>query len=101
MLAEEDFDILCGHVKKETVYAQRYHWQGVADSNVVIEIDALWNVGDKYPEHWPEPLDGWMVSIEGSPSMQAVNSIKSVCAAPSGIVATHELLPAIPYKPFR
>jgi hypothetical protein len=131
VLAEEDFDILCGHVKKDTVCGQRYHWQGLVDSEVVIEIDALWNVGDRYPEHWPQPQDGWTVRIEGSPSMQshflccasldpnskatledhvhateiatamlAVNSINSVCAAKSGIVAAHELPLATPYRPF-
>jgi 2,4-diaminopentanoate dehydrogenase len=71
VLADKDFDILCGHVKKDTVCGQRYHWQGIVDSNVVIEIDALWSVGQKYPDHWPKPLDGWTVSIEGSPSMQS------------------------------
>lgn len=71
VLAEESFDIICGHVPRGTVCGQRYHWQGVAGSRVVIEIDALWSIGEKYPGHWPKPQDGWTVSIEGSPSMQS------------------------------
>jgi len=70
VLAEKDFDILCGHVKKGTVCGQRYHWQGRVGADVVIEIDALWTVGDQYPPHWPTPQDGWTVTIEGSPSLQ-------------------------------
>lgn len=70
VLADEDFDILCGHVSKGTVSGQRYHWKGMLDGEVAIEIDALWNVGDTYPSHWPTPQDGWTVTIEGSPSMQ-------------------------------
>jgi len=70
VLADKDFDILCGHVKQGTVCGQRYHWQGMVGPDVVIDIDALWNVGDTYPGHWPKPLDGWTVTIEGSPSMQ-------------------------------
>ncbi len=71
VLAEESFDIICGHVARGTVCGQRYHWQGMVDSSVVIEIDALWSIGDTYPQHWPKPQDGWTVSIEGSPSMQS------------------------------
>jgi hypothetical protein len=71
VLARKDFDILCGSVKKDTVCGQRYHWQGVVGSEVVIEIDALWTIGEDYPDHWPTPLDGWTVTIEGSPSMQS------------------------------
>lgn len=132
ILADEDIDIVCGHIKKGTVCGQRYHWQGIVDSEVVIEIDALWTVGEKYPEHWPQQQDGWTVQVEGTPSMQthflccasldpnstasledhvhstevatamqAVNSLKHVCAAKPGIVSAHEMPLAMPYKPFR
>ena len=70
VLADRDFDIACGHVKQGTVCGQRYHWRGMVGAEVVIEIDALWNVGDSYPGHWPKPLDGWTVTIEGSPSLR-------------------------------
>ena len=71
VLADKEFDITCGHVKRGMVCGQRYHWRGLVGSDVVIEIDALWTVGDMYPGHWPRPLDGWTITIEGSPSMQA------------------------------
>ncbi|MFK7977223.1 MAG: hypothetical protein AB8C02_13895, partial [Halioglobus sp.] len=122
ILADEDIDVICGQVKKGTVSGQRYHWQGMVNSEVVIEIDALWSVGEKYPDYWPQPLDGWTVQVEGSPSMQthflccasldpsstasledhvhstevatamqAVNSLRHVCAAKPGIVGAHEM----------
>ena len=47
VLSEKGSDILCGSVKKNTVFGQRYHWQGMVNSRVVIEIDALRNVGEK------------------------------------------------------
>lgn len=128
---DEAFDIICGHVDAGTVCGQRYQWQGIYQGEVVIEIDALWNIGDDYPSHWPVPADGWTVNIEGSPSMQthflccasfdpgstatledhvhsteiatamlAVNSVKSVCDAPQGLLSASDILPARPYRPF-
>ncbi len=70
VLAQDSFDIVCGHVAAGTVCGQRYHWQGRVGGETVIEIDALWSVGEHYPDHWPKPQDGWTVTIEGSPSMQ-------------------------------
>jgi hypothetical protein len=69
-VAAEDFDIMTGHVAAGTVSGQRYQWQGIIDDRVLIEIDALWNVGEHYPEHWPTPQDGWTVMIDGSPTLQ-------------------------------
>lgn len=65
------FDIISGHVAKGTVCGQRYHWQGIRDSELLIEIDALWNIGEAYPAHWPGPENGWTVAIEGTPSLKA------------------------------
>ena len=70
LTTDESYDIICGRIEKDTVHAQRYLWQGMADGKSRIEIDALWTVGGKYPEHWPKPKDGWTVTLEGDPSFQ-------------------------------
>jgi len=70
VLSDSSFDIRSGHIAAQTVCGQRYHWRGWKNGRSLIEIDALWNVGEDYPTHWPKPRDGWTVSIEGSPSMQ-------------------------------
>ena len=70
LTANDGYDIICGRIEKDTVYAQRYIWQGMVNGESRIEIDALWTVGGSYPEHWPEPLDGWTVTLEGDPSFR-------------------------------
>lgn len=54
-----DFDILTGRIAAGTVCGQRYRWQGIVRDRPLIEIDALWNVGEAYPDHWPTTADGW------------------------------------------
>jgi hypothetical protein len=85
-----------------------------------VQIETLWTVGGEYPAHWPTPLPGWTLTIEGDPSlrshvltlasferqvtiaehvraasvataMQAVNAIPAVCAAPPGIATMADL----------
>lgn len=68
LISDKSFDIVCGHIPEGTVSAQRYRWRGMYQSRAVIEMDALWTVGDDYPGHWPTPADGWTVEIEGTPS---------------------------------
>ena len=79
----------------------------------LVEIETLWTVGGEYPSHWPTPLDGWTLTLEGEPSirahlltlmsyerplplaehvraasvataMQAINAIPALCEAPAG-----------------
>lgn len=71
IVAEKSFDIISGHIDKGTVCGQRYQWIGYAGGKAAIDIDALWTVGEFYPDHWPSPSEGWTVVIEGEPSMQA------------------------------
>lgn len=70
VVTDKDFEIICGKVAAGTVSGQRYHWQGMYNAEVIIEIDALWTIGERYPDHWPSPQDGWTITIKGSPSMQ-------------------------------
>ncbi|MBV9722261.1 MAG: dihydrodipicolinate reductase, partial [Mycobacterium sp.] len=93
---------------------------GHRDGETLIEFETLWTVGGEYPEHWPKPLDGWTLTIEGDPSMrthffplasfsrdasieehvraglitvamQVVNAIPAVCAAPAGFATMADL----------
>jgi hypothetical protein len=114
VLAERDHDIFGTTLAAGTVAGQRWHWRGRREGRTLVEIDALWTVGGEYPSHWPTPADGWTLTIEGDPSlqahvlslasfsrdlpitehvraasvataMQAVNTIPALCQAPSGI----------------
>jgi hypothetical protein len=121
--AERDHDIF-GHVLRAgTTAGQRWRWTGVRGDEALIEIETLWTVGNEYPGHWPKPREGWTLTIEGDPSMQAhfmslasftrpatmeehvrsasvatgmqvLNAVPAVCAAPTGF-ATSATLPLI------
>ncbi|MDA8365527.1 MAG: dihydrodipicolinate reductase [Actinomycetota bacterium] len=112
--AQRDHDIFGIRLAAGTVAGQRWHWRGVREGRTLVEIETLWTVGGEYPAHWPAPLDGWTLTIEGEPSlrahvlslmsyqrdlpisehvraasiataMQAVNAIPAVCEAPAGV----------------
>lgn len=63
-------DIRAGRVEAGTVSGQRFFWSGVRGEESLIEIEVLWTVGGFYPESWPQPRDGWTISIEGDPSFR-------------------------------
>ena len=120
VLANEDHDIFGITLAAGTVAGQRWHWQGKRQGRTLVEIDALWTVGGEEPPHWPKPMHGWTLTIEGDPSMrthflsvaswernvsmtehvraasvatamQAVNAIPAVCAAAPGIATMADL----------
>jgi len=114
VLAEHDHDVFGITLRAGTVSGQRWHWQGRRAGQVLVEIETLWTVGGEYPSHWPTPLDGWTLTLEGEPSirahlltlmsyekplpitehvraasvataMQAINAIPVLCQAPAGV----------------
>jgi hypothetical protein len=114
VLAQDDHDIFGITLEAGTVAGQRWHWQGRRRGVTLVEIETLWTVGGEYPRHWPRPLDGWTLTIEGEPSMrthflslmsyerdlpisehvraasiatamQAINAIPDVCDAAPGV----------------
>ena len=70
-LAQRDHDIFGITLEAGTVCGQRWHWCGRRQGRTMVEIETLWTVGGEYPDHWPTPLDGWTLTIEGEPSMRA------------------------------
>jgi len=70
-MAHEDHEIFDHPLRAGTVGGQRWHWRGWRNGEVLIEIETLWTVGGEYPETWPTPRDGWTLTIEGEPSIQA------------------------------
>ena len=113
-VAAEDHDVFGITLAAGTVAGQRWHWRGLRAGRCLVEIETLWTVGGEYPAHWPTPLDGWTLTLEGEPSirahlltlmsyerplplaehvraasvataMQAVNAIPTLCAAPAGV----------------
>ena len=68
--AERDHEIF-GHVLRAgTTAGQRWNWVGRRDGEPLIEIEALWTVGNEYPKHWPKVQHGWTLTVEGDPSMR-------------------------------
>ena len=115
-----DRDVFGRILRAGTVAGQRWRWTGRHAGRAVIEVETLWVVGEKQPEHWPAPQHGWTVTIEGTPSlqahlmtlasfernapisehvqsastataMQAVNAVPAVCAAPTGFVTMADI----------
>jgi hypothetical protein len=113
-IAAHDHEIFGIPLRAGTVSGQRWHWQGLRAGQVLVEIETLWTVGGEYPSHWPTPLDGWTLTLEGEPSirahlltlmsyekllpiaehvraasiataMQAINAIPVLCEAPAGV----------------
>ncbi|MGX9792817.1 NAD(P)H-dependent amine dehydrogenase family protein [Mycobacterium sp. MMS18-G62] len=118
--ATKDLQIFSRVVKEGTTAGQRWKFRGLRDGQTLIEFETLWTVGGEYPEHWPKPLDGWTLTIEGDPSMQThffplasfsreatieehvkaglitvamqvVNAIPAVCDAPAGFATMADL----------
>ncbi|MGV0643736.1 dihydrodipicolinate reductase [Mycolicibacterium sp. XJ2546] len=118
--ASKDFEIFDHLVRQHSTAGQRWNFVGHRDGNPLIEFETLWTVGGEYPDHWPQPLDGWTLTIEGDPSMrthffplasfsraasieehvraglvtvamQVVNAIPAVCAAPAGFATMADL----------
>jgi hypothetical protein len=118
--AEHDHDIFGVRLAAGTAAGQRWRWTGRRAGVPLVQIETLWTVGGEYPAHWPTPLPGWTLTIEGDPSlrshvltlasferqvtiaehvraasvataMQAVNAIPAVCAAPPGIATMADL----------
>ncbi len=118
--AAADLPVADRTVRAGTTAGQRWRFCGTRRGETLIEFETLWTVGGHYPEHWPAPLDGWTLTIEGDPSMrthffclasfsrpasvaehvraglvavamQVVNAIPAVCAAPTGFATMADL----------
>ena len=118
--ATKDLPVFSHVVKAGTTAGQRWNFRGLRNGETLIEFETLWTVGGEYPEHWPKPLDGWTLTIEGDPSMQThffplasfsreatieehvkaglitvamqvVNAIPAVCDAPAGFATMADL----------
>ena len=118
--AQQDHQIFDHLLQAGTTAGQRWNWVGRRAGVPLVEIEALWTVGNEYPTHWPKPRHGWTLTVEGDPSlqthfmslasfereatmlehvnsanvataMQVVNAIPAVCAAPPGFATTADL----------
>jgi 2,4-diaminopentanoate dehydrogenase len=83
--AQQDHQIFDHVLKAGTTAGQRWKWVGRRDGEALIEIEALWTVGNEYPSHWPKPKDGWTLTIEGEPSMQVHFISLASFSRPAGI----------------
>jgi hypothetical protein len=118
--ASKDFEMFGHVVHAGSTAGQRWNFRGHRNGRTLIEFETLWTIGGEYPEHWPKPLDGWTLTIEGDPSMrthffplasfsrdasieehvkaglitvamQVVNAIPAVCDAPAGFATMADL----------
>jgi 2,4-diaminopentanoate dehydrogenase len=120
--AAHDHQVFDHLLQAGTTAGQRWNWVGRRAGAPLVEIEALWTVGNEYPKHWPKPQHGWTLTIEGDPSMrnhfislasferdatmlehvnsanvatamQVLNSVPAVCAAEPGFATTLSLAP--------
>lgn len=111
--ATEDVDLGYMRINKGCISGLRCCWSARVNGRSVIELKIAWKLGYKLEPDWPVE-EGWIVEIEGSPSvrcvyqplrfegfdpglmtaMPAINAIPAVCAAAPGIV-TADRLPMI------
>lgn len=111
--ATEDVDLGYMKINEGCISGLRCCWSAQVQGRAVIELKIAWKLGSKLKPDWPVE-DGWVVEIEGSPSircvyqplhrdkfdpglmtaMTVVNAIPIVCDAPPGIV-TADRLPLI------
>ena len=118
--ASKDFQIFDHQVRAGTTAGQRWNFVGRRNGEPLVEFETLWTIGAEYPGHWPEPADGWTLTLEGDPSMrvhfvclasytrpasveeharaalvatamQLVNAVPAICAAPAGFATMADL----------
>lgn len=108
--ATEDVDLGYMRIGKGCISGLRCCWSARVKGRSLIEIKIAWKLGSKLEPNWPVE-EGWVVEIEGSPSlrctyqprrssdydpglmtaMPAVHAIPAVCAAAPGIVTADQL----------
>ena len=85
--AKADHQIFDHLLRAGTTAGQRWRWSGRRGGETLVEIDALWTVGNEYPSHWPKPQHGWTLTIEGDPTMRTHFLVMS--GNPSASMAEH------------
>lgn len=111
--ATEDVDLGYMKIGRGCISGLRCCWSARVKGRAVIELRVAWKLGNRLEPDWPVE-EGWVVQIDGSPSlrcvyqplrfgefdpglmtaMPAVHAIPAVCAAAPGIV-TADRLPMI------
>jgi 4-hydroxy-tetrahydrodipicolinate reductase len=111
-LAEEDFDIAFGTIKKGTVAAVKITFTGIGKGRDVLVNEFVWRVSDEVRPDWGIG-DRWVMSIIGDPTMDCVveartqqdakrptsltvamapvNAIPTVVASPPGVKTVLDL----------
>jgi hypothetical protein len=106
--AKEDLHLGYMDIAKGTVCGLRMSYSGQVNGADVIDLQLVWRLGYAMTPDWP--VEGYVVEIEGEPSiratlhakgdptsgglstaMNAVHAIPAVCAARPGIVTAAEL----------
>jgi hypothetical protein len=118
--AQSDHDVFGVRLAAGTAAGQRWRWSGRRAGVELVTIETLWTVGGEYPAHWPTPMPGWTLTVEGDPSYRnhfltlasferrvdiaehvraasvatvhaALNAVPAVCAAVPGIATMADL----------
>jgi 4-hydroxy-tetrahydrodipicolinate reductase len=111
-LAEADFDIPFGTIKRGTIAAVKITFAGIAKGRDVLVNEFVWRVSDDVRADWGVG-DRWVMTIEGDPTMDCVveartqldakrptsltvamapvNAIPTVCAASPGVKTVLDL----------
>lgn len=94
-LADRDFELAGRRIRRGTVSGQWYRWQGLCGGTPVVEIEALWTIGNRYPRDWPTPAEGWSIAVKGDPSMRVTFDFDRSAAGCSTIAAAMHAVHAI------
>jgi hypothetical protein len=111
--AGEDFDVPMGPIGKGTVAGYRFELLGMVGTEVRIAVEHVTRIHPDVAPHWPSVgPGGFRVIVEGTPSFttevvfneddqttagcvataaRVVNSIRTVCVAPSGVCSFLDL----------
>lgn len=114
--ADEDFDVLPGHIAKGTVSGVHYQVKGMVDGRARVIVEHVERLREQDFAELGFAGDGYRVLIEGTPeirldmslsppegftgdliavpcAMSVVNAIPQVCAAPPGVLTLLDLKP--------
>ncbi len=104
-VAQEDYEIAVGTIRKGTTGGKRYSFTAYIDGKPKLKIEHVTRAGAAVPADWPEG-QGWYVTITGAPSWKLSAEIgrdgqdnnDAACLA-GAMHAVHAIEPVLAAKP--
>jgi 2,4-diaminopentanoate dehydrogenase len=64
-----DLDLGSWEIKAGCVAGLKASWKGYVGDKVVVDLNVLWKKGPTLDPDWPIAQDGWVITIEGRPTV--------------------------------